>query len=65
MEPKIKDLTVREFRTLISETVKETLEDIIEDSLALTSDQFIKSIEEARADYKEGKFKKLEKILDV
>jgi len=65
MEPKIKDLTVKEFRTLISETIKEMLEDIIEDFLALTSDQFVKSIEEARADYKEGKFKKLEEILDA
>jgi len=65
MEPKVKDLTIKEFRTLISETVKETLEDLIEDFSALTSDQFIKSIEEARADYKEGKFKKLEEILDA
>jgi lipoate-protein ligase A len=65
MEPKVKDLTIKEFRTLISETVKETLEDLIEDFSALTSDQFIKSIEEARADYKEGKFKNLEEILDA
>lgn len=65
MEPKVKDLTVKEFRTLISETVKEIFEDIMEDFLALTSDQFIKSIEEARADYKEGKVKHLEEILDV
>ncbi len=65
MDPKVKDLTVKEFRTLISETVKEIHEDIIEDFLALTSNQFIKTIEEARADYKEGKFNKLEEILNA
>jgi len=65
MEPKIKDLTVREFRTLISEIFKEIIEDVLEDFLALTGDQFIKSIEEARADYKEGKVKHLEEILDI
>ncbi|MHA1649224.1 MAG: hypothetical protein ACTSYB_03440 [Candidatus Helarchaeota archaeon] len=65
MEPKIKDLTVKEFRTLISETVKDIIEDVLEDFLALTSDQFIKSIEEARTDYKEGKVKHLEEIFDV
>ncbi|TFG05139.1 MAG: hypothetical protein EU536_02865 [Promethearchaeota archaeon] len=65
MEPKVKDLTVKEFRTLISETVKEILEDIIEDFLALASEQFIKSIEEARTDYKERKVKHLEEMLDA
>ena len=52
---KIKDLTVSELKALISDTVKESVEDLIEDLLALSSDEYLGSIEEARKDYKEGR----------
>ena len=65
METKVKDLTVEELQSLISGTIKSTLEDLIEDMLALSSDEYLQSIEEARKDYKEGKIKYLEDILDV
>lgn len=65
MEMKVKDLTVGELKSLISDTIKESLEDIIEDILALSSDEYIRSIEEARTDYKEGRTKSLEEISDV
>ena len=38
---------------------------LIEDLLALSSDEYLRSIEEARTDYKEGKVKYLEEIFDV
>lgn len=63
MEIKVKDLTVVELRSLISDTVKEAMEDLIEDMLALSSDEYLRSIEEARSEYKEGKVKSLEECL--
>lgn len=65
MEMKVKDLTIEELRTLISDTVKETMEDLIEDMLALSSEEYLRSIEEARRDYKEGRVKYFEEIFDV
>jgi len=38
------------------------MEDLIEDILALSSDDYLKSTEETRSDYKEGKVKYLEEI---
>ncbi len=65
IETKVKDLTVVELHSLISDTVKETMEDLIEDILALSSDEYLHSINEARTDYKEGKVKSFEEIFDV
>ena len=62
MGTKIKDLTIEEFQNLISNTVREVMEDIIEDILALLSKEYLQSIEEARKDYKEGKVKRIEEI---
>ncbi len=65
MVTKVKDLTVEELRTLISTTIKDTLEELIEDLSALSSEEYLRSIEEARTDYKEGRVKRLEDIFDV
>lgn len=62
MKAKIKDLTVEEFQSLIAKTVKDAMEDFMEDVLALSSDSYLKSIEEARKDYKKGNFKYLEEV---
>jgi len=62
---KVKDLTTDELKSLISNTIKETMEDLVEDMLALSSGKYLKSIEEARRDYREGRVKPFEKILDV
>ncbi|MBC2701226.1 MAG: hypothetical protein HF976_07410 [ANME-2 cluster archaeon] len=61
----MKDLTVMELHSLISDTVKETMEDLIEDMLALSSDEYLHSINEARNDYNEGRVKKFEEIFNV
>ncbi len=65
MEAKIKDLTIEEFRLLLSDTLKEVMDDLKEDMLALSSQEYIDSIKEARNNYKEGKYKNLEDLLNV
>jgi len=65
METKVKDLTVGELQSLISATVRGVLEDLIEDIQALSSDEYLRSIEEARNDYKEGKVKYLKDVFKV
>lgn len=59
---KVKDLTVEELKTIISDTVKDSMQDIVEDMLALSSEEYVRSIEEARSDYKEGRVKSFEDI---
>ncbi len=65
METKVSDLTVGELQSLISDTVRGAMKEVIEDMLALSSDEYLRSIEEARTDYKEGKVKSLEELFDV
>ena len=62
---KIIDLSIEEFRVFISDTVNAAMEDSIEDFLALSSDNYLKSIKEARKDYKAGKVKSLEEVFNV
>ena len=65
MDIKVQDLSVVEFQSLISDTVRETMENIIEDIFALSSDKYLRSIKEARSNYNQGKVKNLEEIFDV
>ena len=62
MKTSVKDLTVEELKKVISDVVRETLEEFLEDIEALYSTQYLKSIEEARTDYKAGRVKSLEKV---
>ena len=62
MGTRVSDLTVEELKTLISETVRESLEDFMEDLIGLSSRGYLQSIEEARSDYREGRFKSLEEL---
>lgn len=59
---KLKDLTVDEFRTLISNSVRGSMEDLLEDLTALSSKEYLTSIREAREDYKHGRVKRIEEI---
>ena len=65
MITKVKDLTVDELRALVSDTVRGVMEDSIEDMVALTSERYLQSIEEARRDYKEGRVKSFEDVFNV
>jgi len=59
---KLNDLTVEEFKILISNTVRESMEDLLEDLTALSSKEYLTSIKEAREDYKHGRVKSIEEI---
>jgi hypothetical protein len=41
------------------------LQDIVEDILALSNEEYLSSIEEARNDYKAGRVKAFEELFDV
>lgn len=65
MEKKVSDLTIDQFQILVTQTVHKAFEELSEDILALSSDSYVKSIEEARQDYKEGRVKSFEEAFDV
>ena len=65
MKTNVKDLSVTELQTLISDTVKNAMEEFIEDMLALSSEEYLESIKEARKDYKNGRIKQFEEVFDV
>jgi hypothetical protein len=60
LTPKIKLLLHGE---ILKAVIK--LPNLIEDMLALSSDEYLQSIVEARKDYKEGRIKYLEDMLGV
>ena len=62
---KIIDLSVEEFPIFISDTVNTAMQDSIEDFIALSSDNYLKSIKEAREEYKKGKVKTYEEVFNV
>jgi hypothetical protein len=61
----INELTIGELKALISETVKETMEEVIENLEALASTDYINAIKEARDEYTAGKTTKLEDLFNV
>ena len=65
MGTSIKDLSVEELQILISNTVRETVEDVMEDMIAHSSESFLRSIEEARKDYREGRVKPFDEAFNV
>ncbi len=62
---RVTDLTVAELQVVISDTVNAAMEDSIEDIAALSSDNYKKSIKEAREDYKKGRTKSFEEVFNV
>ncbi len=64
MPSMVKDLSVEELRTVVRDTVEQTLDDKLEDLQALSSESYLRSIEEAREDYREGRVTPLADLLD-
>ncbi len=64
MSGMVMDLSVEELRAVVRDTVEQTLEDKLEDLQALSSESFLRSIEEAREDYREGRLTPLADLLD-
>jgi hypothetical protein len=65
MRTKMKDFTVIELEKLISSVVRRSIEESVEDMEALSSKEYLRSVEEARRDYKEGRAKQLEEVFNV
>jgi len=58
----LKDLKVEELKKLITITVREVMEDFLEDIQALSSPEYLNSIKKAREDYKRGRVKRFEEV---
>ncbi len=61
----VKDLTTEELQALIRTTVEETMQELVEDLLALNNPDYLASIEEARDDYRAGRIKRFEEVFSV
>jgi len=64
MASEVKDMTVDALREMIQETVRQTMEDYLEDLQALASPIYIASIEEAREDSRQGRTVRLGDVID-
>ena len=64
MATRVKDMSVEDLREMIQDTVRETLEDYIEDLKALGSQPYLESIAQAREEYRAGQAVPLESLLD-
>jgi hypothetical protein len=58
----LQELTVNELTSIISRTVKQAIEDELEDLRALASSNYLLSVKEARRDYVEGNEKPLDDL---
>lgn len=60
----VNELSVDELRTVIRDTVEQTLDDKMEDLQALSSPSYLRSVEEAREDFQRGRVTSLDDLLD-
>jgi len=61
----VKELTTEELQTLIKTTMAETLQELMEDLLALNNPTYLASIEAARNDYRAGRVKSFAEVFGV
>ena len=62
---KLSELTIAELKEIISESVVESIQDYFENLEALSSNNYLKSIKEAREEYRAGKTVNLEDLDNV
>ncbi len=65
MKAKVNDLSIEEFKEIIVSTIRKEIESFSEDFMALSSQNYLDSIQEARREYQEGKVVSLEDALNV
>jgi len=61
----VKDLTIEELQSVIKTTVEETMQEFMEEVFASNSQNYLASIEEARADYQSGRVMSFEEAFRV
>ena len=62
MTTRVADMTVEELKTLINQSVQESMEGVMEDMAALASPAHLKSIENARRQYERGEITSLDEV---
>lgn len=62
MTKKVSDLTVEELKMIIDTSVKASIEDALEDLSALNSKEYLRSVERARQEYRDGRFHKIDEV---
>ena len=62
---KLSELTIAELKEIISESVVESIQDYFENLEALSSNNYLKSIKEAREEYRAGNTVNLEDLDNV
>jgi len=61
----VKDLTIEELQSVIKTTVEETMQEFMEEVFASNNQNYLASIEEARADYQAGRVMSFEEAFRV
>jgi len=61
----VKDLTIEELQSVIKTTVEETMQEFMEEVFASNSQNYLASIEAARADYQAGRVMSFEEAFRV
>jgi len=61
----VKDLTIEELQNVIKTTVEETMQEFMEEVFASNNQNYLASIEEARADYQAGRVMSFEEAFRV
>jgi len=62
MTSRVADMTVEELKGIIDRTVRDSMEDLMEDIAAMSSPAYLESIREARRDFERGDVVPLEEI---
>ena len=63
LKDKISELTIEELKTLITDSVKEAVEEALENFEAGSSKSYLNSVKEAREEYKRGDIQKLGDVI--
>jgi hypothetical protein len=65
MDTVITNISPDELKSYIKESIREVLDDYLEDILANSSNNYNLSVSEARKDYQSGKTLTLDELMDV
>ncbi len=64
MAATVAELSVEQFQAVLRDTVEQVLDGRLEDIQALSSDAYLRSIEEARDDHKAGRITSIDDLIN-